>query len=113
MSAALIVAATPAVHIFLQENELVRIAALMLRAQVCSMIFLAVISLISVIFQATGKAIPALILSVCRQGVVFFIVLFAGTQIAGYYGIVWAQPISDLTTAIIAGGLYLKQLKSL
>lgn len=108
LSLLLIVAAPAAVHIFLKEEVLSQTAVLMLRAQVVSMVFLAVIQFISIIFQATGKTVPALILSVSRQGYVFVIVLFIAVRAAGYYGIVFTQPIADLLSALIAFLLYQK-----
>lgn len=113
LSVLLIAAAPEAVQLFLNEEALIQTGVLMLRAQVCSMIFVAVILYISIIFQATGQTTPALLLSVCRQGAVFAIVLFVGMQIAGYYGIVWAQPIADFLTAALAGVLFMKSFKKL
>ena len=46
------------------------------------------------------------ILSVSRQGVVFLVVLYIASRLAGYYGIIAAQPVADLITAIMAAALY-------
>lgn len=102
MSALLILAAPMAIQMFLEEEALVNTGVMMLRAQLVGMVFMAAVLLIQILFQSTGKSLPALVLSVSRQGVVFAAVLFVGMAVAGYYGIVWAQPIADLISAAFA-----------
>ncbi len=81
MSVVLILAAPPAIRIFLKEEDLVRTGVLMLRAQTAGMVFLAVVQFVTIIFQATGKIVPALRLSVSRQGIVFAVVLFIAVRL--------------------------------
>ena len=40
-------------------------------------------------FQALGKALPSLILSVCRQGIAFVPAIYFGTKFFGINGIIW------------------------
>ena len=58
------------------------------------------------LFQSEGKALPALLLSIGRQGIVFAICLLLLSNIFGYYGIISNQMIADIITAIIALILY-------
>ena len=106
MSAVLILAAPLAVRLFLKEEALVGTGVWMLRTQVSSMLFLAVVQFISIIFQATGKTVPSLLLSVSRQGIIYGIVLYAAAWLGGYNGILLAQPIADVLTAGLALILY-------
>lgn len=106
MSAVLILAAPMAVRLFLKEEALVATGVWMLRTQVSSMFFLAVVQFISIIFQATGKTGPSLLLSVSRQGIVYVIVLYLAVRIGGYAGILLSQPIADVLTAVLALVLY-------
>ena len=53
-------------------------------------------------FQGMGKAGAALALSASRQGFVFLPMLFLGRAIAGQNGIIFAQPIADIISIIIA-----------
>jgi putative MATE family efflux protein len=46
-------------------------------------------------FQAMGKSISALLIIISRQGLVFIPALFLGNMIAGFNGIIYAQPIAD------------------
>lgn len=102
MSAVLILAAPLAIRLFLKEEALVHTAVVMLRAQLFGMVFMAGVLFIQIIFQATGKASSALILSVSRQGIVFALVLYIGMAIAGYNGIVAAQPVADIVSLGLA-----------
>ena len=58
-------------------------------------------------FQALGKAIPSLFLSLSRQGIAFIPVIIVGTKLFGINGIVWAQPIADLVSVILASSMYI------
>ena len=107
MSAAMILLAPAAIRLFLQEEALVQTGVSMLRLQVAGMVFMAVVLFTTIIFQATGKTLPAMVLSLSRQGVVFLVVLLAATYLAGYHGILLTQVISDLISAGIALGLLL------
>lgn len=111
MSAILIAAAPLAVRLFLKDADLVASSTLMLRAQLAGMVFMACVLVIQIIFQATGKSLPALILSISRQGVVFAAVLFIGLALAGYYGIVFAQPAADIVSALFAFTLLKKAFR--
>ena len=102
--------ARPAVGIFLKEETLAQTAVLMLRWQIVTMPLAAAIMIITICFQACGKAGEALISSVCRQGIVFFIVLTALSVLFGYNGILASQAVTDLVTVLLLGTLFLKRL---
>lgn len=108
MSAVLILAAPLAIRFFLDDPELAKIAVLMLRVQVSGMVLMAAVLVSQIIFQASGKSVPALMLSVSRQGVVFAVVLFVLMKAFGFYGIIATQPISDLVSALFAAVLLKK-----
>ena len=78
----------------------------MLRWQVAGSMFAGVVMLITCMCQASGKALPALILSLSRQGVVFLVVLLLAVRIAGYSGILASQCAADLLSAALALALY-------
>ncbi len=106
ISASLAIFASPIVKTFLKDKTLVQTGVQMLRFQLIGMIFVAIVLISTCVFQATGKALGALILSASRQGVIFAIVLIAASKLVGYHGILAAQAISDFFTAIIAILLY-------
>ncbi|MDD7403628.1 MAG: hypothetical protein SO170_09065 [Butyribacter sp.] len=51
--------------------------------------------------QAFGKGLTSLILSVCRQGLVYIPILFLFNCLFGMYGVVYAQPVADAVTIIL------------
>lgn len=87
---------------FIDNETIVREGTLMLRWQVVSMVFVGIVLLITIIFQSAGKVAGSFILSVSRQGVVFLAVLLIAVQIGGYTGIIAAQAIADVLSAILA-----------
>lgn len=89
-------------RIFMDDPGIVASSSLMLRWQVSGSAFAGIVLLFTCLFQATGKAMPALALSLSRQGVVFLIVLGVAMLVAGYNGLLAAQPIADLLSAGLA-----------
>ena len=69
-------------------------------------------SMISAI-QAMGASFPALILNISRQGIIYIPALFALKALAGVYGLIWAQPVSDILSLILAVVLQAFALKKL
>ena len=53
-------------------------------------------------FQAMGKALAALVVSISRQGFVFMPLLFISSAVAGLNGIIYAQPLADLISIVIS-----------
>ncbi len=112
LSAVLIAAAEPLIRIFMDDANIVSAGVPMLRLQLISMVFVAIVLVTTVSFQSTGKALGALLLSVSRQGIIFIIVITAASRIAGFYGIIASQAVSDALTALLAVVLYRKMLYS-
>ena len=77
--------------------------------------FLGVQFVLNNAFQAMGKAVPSLILSISRQGLIFVPVLFIANSVLGLNGIVLAQPVADIITVLMSIilfiGVYKKELR--
>lgn len=58
--------------------------------------------------QAMGAATPALVINLSRQGIIFIPVLFLLKAMLGLVGLVWAQPVADLLSLVLAWILYVK-----
>ena len=106
ISVLLILAAPAFMRVFVKEAAVVADGAVMLRWQAAGNVFAAAALLYTCLFQATGKALPAMVLSLSRQGVVFLAVLAAAVALAGYNGLLAAQALADLLSAILALALY-------
>ncbi len=82
--------------------SIVELASGFLKLMMCSVPFLGILFLFTNVFQAMGKSIPAMILSIARQGFVFIPVVFAADALFGEYGLVCAQPIADLSCVVMS-----------
>ncbi len=58
--------------------------------------------------QAMGAATASLIISLSRQGIIYIPALFILKAVLGLIGLVWAQPVADIFSPILAAALYIK-----
>lgn len=63
--------------------------------------------------QAMGVATPALLISMSRQGIIFIPALFILQAVVGMTGLVWAQPVADVLSILIAAILFGKTMKKM
>lgn len=112
LTAAVFILSGVLMRTFIANESIVREGTLMLRWQVISMVFVGVVLLITIIFQSAGKVAGSFILSISRQGVVFLAVLLIAVRVGGYTGIIAAQAVSDVISAILALILLRTQLYS-
>ena len=63
--------------------------------------------------QAMGAALPALLTSTLRQGIVFIPLLFAMRSVLGAEGLLWAQPIADLISFAIVLFILIRKIRHL
>lgn len=97
----LYICATPLTHVFLEDTELISVGSTMLRYQSITTVFAGIVLLLTVLFQATGKVLPALIMSISRQGIVFIVVVIILKSLLGYDGVILSQAFSDVISAIV------------
>lgn len=110
LSAILAILAPWMMGVFDLEENVQKVAVVILRFQLIGIFFMAITLVTTCIFQSTGKAFGAFCLSVGRQGVIFFVVLLIMKGILGYQGILVSQPIADALTALLAMVLFWFQL---
>ncbi|MDO4168328.1 MAG: MATE family efflux transporter [Lachnospiraceae bacterium] len=84
------------------DLELINIGQRALRANGISFILFGFYTVYSSLFLALGKAKEGFILGACRQGICFVPMIFILPIILGEKGILYAQPLSDVISAIIA-----------
>lgn len=99
------------VGLFLKDTEVITAGNHILRAFLCTTPFVGAILVFTTVFQSTGKALDAFIMSIARQGVIFYLVIVIASRIFGYYGVIWSQPTADLVTFLIGLFLYKKTFK--
>jgi len=56
--------------------------------------------------QAMGAATPSLIVNLSRQGLIYIPALFLLEAALGITGLVWAQPVADILSLLLAILLY-------
>lgn len=119
------------VSMFTKDPEVLLLGVNCLKAQTYLLAAVGFVQLMTSLFQATGNAKAATILSVGRQGIFLIPLiivlppLFAKTgpglfsmlvtyeMEAGLYGIMFAQPIADLISLVLCSLMALSTLKSL
>lgn len=77
-------------------------AVKMLRALMVSGPFLGIIFVNNNAFQGMGHGLASLLLSVSRQGLIFLPVLLLANALVGLDGLIYAQPIADIASVIMA-----------
>ena len=102
MTAAIFFAAEPLLRAITPDAGLVADGAPMLRWHVAGSVFAGIVMLSTCLCQASGRALPALALSLSRQGVVFALVLLVASDVFGYQGILASQCAADLLSAVLA-----------
>ena len=56
--------------------------------------------------QAMGAAVPALLVNISRQGLIYIPLVYVMNSILGVNGLLWAQPVADVLSLILAVILY-------
>ncbi len=111
LAVTLSVLARPMMRLFVRDAGIIEAGVVMLRWLQVGMPFMAIVLVTTCTFQAAGKALGAFILSASRQGVIFILVLVIGSRLAGYYGVLSAQAVSDMLTAVTAVLLYRRMMQ--
>ena len=82
------------------------VIALQLSGPVIGILFLCIN-----VLQGMGKALPSLILTICRQGLVFIPLVFLLNQMFGLEGVIYAQPTADFVSIVLASLLCMKIIR--
>jgi Na+-driven multidrug efflux pump len=56
--------------------------------------------------QAMGAAVSSLIINVSRQGLIYIPAMFGLRSILGAQGLIWAQPVADVLSLLLAAALF-------
>lgn len=83
------------------DAEMIRIGAASLRANGITIMLFGFYTVYSSLFLALGKGKEGFILGACRQGICFIPVILLLPMVWGLNGILYAQPIADVLSAII------------
>lgn len=100
-AAVLIAFAKPIVSLFGTDTEMVDLAAKSLRLNAVLFITFGFQMVYGSLYLAIGKSLVGSILSLSRQGIFFFPLIFVLPNLFGLMGVVWVQPMADVMTTIL------------
>ena len=100
-AAVLIAFAKPIVSLFGTDTEMVDLAAKSLRLNAVLFITFGFQMVYGSLYLAIGKSLVGSILSLSRQGIFFFPLIFVLPNLFGLIGVVWVQPMADVMTTIL------------
>ncbi|MDE5964036.1 MAG: MATE family efflux transporter [Eubacterium sp.] len=83
------------------DAEMIRIGAASLRANGITIMLFGFYTVYSSLFLALGKGKEGFILGACRQGICFIPIILFLPMVCGLNGIIYAQSIADVLSAII------------
>lgn len=107
----MVVAREPIIRAFIDDAAVIEqgikmMIALQLSGPVIGILFLCINTL-----QGMGKAVPSLVLTICRQGLVFIPMILILNTLFGLDGIIYAQPVADYVSIVIAVAICLTILR--
>lgn len=88
------------IKLFMRDPEVVARGAVMIRWLASSAALAGLVLIFTTSFQSMGKPIPAFLMSLCRQGLIFAICIAILSRVFGYTGILASQALSDTLTMI-------------
>ena len=100
-AAVLIAFAKPIVSLFGTDTGMVDLAAKSLRLNAVLFITFGFQMVYGSLYLAIGKSLIGSILSLSRQGIFFFPLIFVLPNLFGLMGVVWVQPMADVMTTIL------------
>lgn len=95
------------------DAEVLRIGVIAFRLQLVVLPFFSVITLTNMMLQTIGKVIPASVISLSRQGIMFVPAIFFMAWLFGLNGIIGAQTVSDLLSFLLVIPILKKELRIL
>ncbi len=90
------------IGMFINDAEVVELGVKMLVALMSPGPVIGIMFVLNFSFQGMGKGAQSLILSVGRQGLIYFPLLFILNKTVGLNGIIWAQPTADFVCIIMS-----------
>ena len=99
------------IGIFTSDQEVIKIGAIILRALMFNLPFVGATSISRITFQSMGKPMPALIITICRQGVLYIPLLILLNKFVGFNGFIYAQPITEVIMMVISVTFLLRVIK--
>ena len=102
MTVVFLISAPQIIRIFMSDGGVIQAGSRILRCMVITMPLMGIILVCTTLFQAAGKAMPAFLLSISRQGVALLLCMVVLSAVFGFYGVILAQAAADVVSVILA-----------
>ena len=102
MTVVFLISAPQIIRIFMSDGGVIQAGSQILRCMVITMPLMGIILVCTTLFQAAGKAMPAFLLSISRQGVALLLCMVVLSAVFGLYGVILAQAAADVVSVILA-----------
>lgn len=103
----------PIIRIFINDDNVVRYGVKMLIAYMVSGPVIGILFVNMNSMQSVGKALPATILSVLRQGILLIPLLYILRAVFGLNGVIFGQAVTDYIAVILSAYLWRRIRKSI
>ena len=104
---------TQIIAMFINDSEVINYGVLMLIGYMISGPVIGLLFVNMNCMQSVGRALPATILSVLRQGVLLIPMLYILNAISGLHGVIYGQALTDYIAVILSAYLWRKVRKNL
>jgi multidrug efflux pump len=91
---------------FVADRSVLAIGVTILTAQLVAMIANGFTGLLTSLFQATGRSVPSIVISM-GQGVLFIPIVILGNLWFGLPGIIWSLTVSEVLVFLVGAGMWL------
>ena len=113
LTSVMVIAKRFVVQAFINDPEVIAYGMQMVIALQLSGPFIGILFLCINTIQGMGKAIPSLILTICRQGLIFIPLIIVLNKVVGLNGVIYAQSVADYCSIVIALVICMGIFKSL
>lgn len=101
------------INVFLTDRAAFDYGVSFARILLCTSFLFGVFYVLTNALQACGAATESLIVNISRQGLIYIPVMFLLGAFFHETGLVWAQPVADVLSLILAAALYTRKTKQL
>ena len=91
--------------VFTDSDEVIKTGVRVLRANMCILPFVGAVSMSRISFQAMGKPQYAFSITLIRQLFLYVPFLLLLNHLFGFYGMIWAQPITEAIMMVVSVSL--------
>ena len=101
------------VSVFIDDPAVIDYGVKMLRALMISGPVIGCMFVLNFSFQGMGKGTQSMILSLSRQGLIYFPLLIIMNKTVGLDGIIWSQAVADLVCTVMSVVMFLLVVRKL